>query len=86
MPNFMISNGYADADTKFVTHAVLSVNSIYYPGVIPAIKNHLRRGGRAYVVMHCCDHSGSTFGNEAQVTVEGDRTTLVPRGVNGYSH
>lgn len=76
-----------DADTVFHTRVVVAINSIYYPGVFAAVRRHLESGGVAYVVLHCADHSGHTWGDEASVTVAGDVTMMsTEEDGTGYQH
>lgn len=68
-PQYRFVDGLVNADTVFDTRVVVAVNSIYYPGVFAAVRRHVGSGGEAYVIVHCADHSGHTWGDEAYVSV-----------------
>lgn len=86
-PQYRFVDGLVNADTVFDTRVVVAVNSIYYPGVFAAVRRHVGSGGEAYVIVHCADHSGHTWGDEAYVSVCNGQTTLTPtESGEGYCH
>lgn len=76
-----------DQHTRLPSRVAIAINSVYYPGVLECLINHLAHGGEAYVVMHCADHSGHTWGDEGNVVVTPTTTSFyTTTNGNGYTH
>lgn len=85
--NVRVHDVLVDGHFQLPNKYAISINSVYYDGVLECLARHIHQGGVAYVVCHCCNHSGVTWGDEAEARVEGEMTTLTTgESGTGYRH